>query len=142
MTVTSKQKEDLPGLTLYVKEQLLSPCAGETFNSTGFITLRAEVSDYAVWDQIVDKLDGMVTYTVNDLTGAVIQAAQRRANRAEKQAMETMEQARARVDELEASLSFMERDNENLKGQLAQALKEKQELQEVVDVQDQVLDAR
>lgn len=142
MTVTSKQKEDLPGLTLYVREQLLSPCAGETFKSTGFITLRAEVSDYAVWDQIVEKLDGMVIYTVNDLTGAVIQAAQRRANRAEKQAMETMEQARARVDELEASLSFMERDNENLKGQLAQALKEKQELQEVVDVQDQVLDAR
>jgi chromosome segregation ATPase len=50
-----------------------------------------------------------------------------------------MEEARKRVDELEAVNSFLESDNERLKRELTQALKERDELQEVVDVQDQAM---
>lgn len=133
------KKEDVPGLTLYVKESDLQHCAGKQFKATGFITLRAEVHELDIWDQVVEKLEGMTIYTVNDLMGAVIQSAQRRANRAEKKAMKTMEEARKRVDELEAVNSFLESDNERLKRELTQALKERDELQEVVDVQDQAM---
>jgi hypothetical protein len=133
------KKEDLPGITLYIKEHELTPCVGKVYKSAGFITLRAEVNDLDVWDRVVEKLDGMTIYTVNDLTGAVIQAAQRRANRAEKQAMKSMEDARRVVDELEARNSFLENDNENLKRQLEAIIQERDELQEVVDIQDQTL---
>lgn len=134
-----QKKEDLPGLTLYIKEQELTPCAGKEFKSAGFITLRAEVNDLDVWDQILEKLEGMTVYTVNDLTGAVIQAAQRRANRAEGAAMKTMEEARQRVDEFDARNSFLENDNERLRRENAALIKERDELQEVVDIQDQTL---
>jgi hypothetical protein len=133
------KKEDLPGITLYIKEHELTPCVGKVYKSAGFITLRAEVNDLDVWDRVVEKLDGMTIYTVNDLTGAVIQAAQRRANRAEKQAMKSMEDARRVVDELEARNSFLESDNDNLKRQLEAIIQERDELQEVVDIQDQTL---
>lgn len=136
---TKQKKEDLPGLTLYIKDHELTPCVGKVYKSAGFITLRAEVNDLNVWDQVVEKLEGMTIYTVNDLTGAVIQAAQRRANRAEKQAMKSMEDARRVVDELESRNSFLESDNDNLKRQLAAIVAERDELQEVVDIQDQTL---
>lgn len=137
-----QRKENLPGLTLYVKEKELTPCAGKEFTSAGFITLRAEVNDLDVWDKVVEKLEGMVIYTVNDLTGAVIQAAQRRANRAESAAMKTMEEARQRVDELEARNSFLENDNRRLQRENASLIRERDELQEVIDVQDQTLQPR
>lgn len=136
------KKEDVPGLTLYVKEHDLQHCAGKNFAATGFITLRAEVNELDIWDKVVEKLEGMTVYTVNDLSGAVIQAAQRRANRAEKKAMETMEEARQRVDELEATTSFLESDNENLKNQLEAVIRERNELQECVDAQDAALEGR
>lgn len=140
--MTKQKKEDLPGLTLYIKDQELTPCVGKMFKSAGFITLRAEVNDLDVWDQVVEKLEGMTIYTVNDLTGAVIQAAQRRANRAEREAMKSMEDARRLVDELDARNSFLESDNENLKRQLEAVVRERNELQEVVDVQDQTLQSQ
>jgi predicted RNase H-like nuclease (RuvC/YqgF family) len=139
-TMIHQKKEDIPGITLYMKEKELTPCAGKLFKSTGFVTLRAEINDLNVWDQVTDKLDGMTVYTVNGLTEAIVQAAQRRATRAEKRAMDTMEQARRSVDDLEAAVSFLERDNENLKGQIAELLRERKELQEVIDVQDAALE--
>lgn len=140
MNIT-KEKE-LPGLTLYVKEQKLTPCAGQEFKSTGFITLRAEVHDLAIWDKVVERLEGFTVHSVTEVTEAVVMAAQRRANRAEKTAMSTMEQARTEVDRLEADNSFLRSDYERMKGQLAAAATELQELQMVVDAQDAALEAR
>lgn len=117
-------KEDLPGLVLRVHEEQLTPCAGQSYLATGYITLTAEVNDLGVWDKVVEKLEGMAVYSVSTLADTLVQAAQRRANQAESMAMQTMEEARARIDQLEASLSFRTAENENLKHQLANAQQE------------------
>lgn len=137
--MTAQKKEDLPGLTFYIKEKELLHCAGKRFKATGIITLRAEIQDLAIWDPVLEKLEGMTIYTVNDLVGCVVQAAQRRANKAEIQAMKTMEDARRVVDELEARNSFLESDNANVHRQLAAVLRERDELQDIVTTQDAVL---
>jgi hypothetical protein len=133
------KKEDVPGLVHYVKRAELQHCSGGHFKGTGFITLQVEVNDFDVWDKILEKLEGMVVYTTNDLIGTVVAAAQRRANRAESQVVKTMEDARARIDLLESQLSFAQIDCENLKAQVGQVLLEREELQEIIDVQDVVL---
>lgn len=141
--MTNKQKkEDLPGLTFYTKEKELKHCAGKKFKATGSVTLRAEIQDLGLWEPILDKLDGMVVYTVNDLADCVVQAAQRRADKAESTAMKTMEDARRIVDALEARNSFLESDNANVHRQLHTLVQERDELQEVVSMQDAALQQR
>ena len=132
-------KEELPGLTLNISSEELTGCQGSAIKAVGFITLRVEVNDYTIWDKVLEKLDGMTVYTVNDLFGAVMDAAQRRANRAENQVMKTTEEARQQVDELESKLSFTLQDNENLKVQIQQLVAERDELQVTCDALDDAL---
>lgn len=123
--MATKEKE-LPGLVLHIFEHALNPCAGKDFKANGTITLTAEVQDFTVWDKVVEKLEGLAVYSVATLTETLVTAAQIRANRAEQAAMQATEEARARVESLEADLAFR--------------LKEVQTLQELVKQKDQEIE--
>ena len=138
----SQTEESLPGLVLYMVEHALQPCSGEKFKGTGLIKLRAEVHDFDVWDQVVDRLDGMTVYQSLTLMESVMASIQRRAEKKTAAALQTMEEARVRVEELEAQLSFVLADNERLKQQMSVLVRERDELQEVVDIQDQTLEQK
>lgn len=114
----------IPGITLHVHGSDQSPCAGTEFLATGYITLTAEIRDFTIWDQVVEKLNGMDVYSVSTLTETLVEASRRRANKAEEDAMRVTEMSRARVDELESALSFRDAELEALKGQLAAAQEE------------------
>ena len=103
-------KEELPCVVLRIQEHALTPCAGDLFKATGRITVSAEVTDFAVWDMAVGKLDGMAVYAATTLPETLIECAQRRAVRAEEDAMRVNESARARIEELEANVAFRLQD--------------------------------
>lgn len=132
----------LPGLTLHVMQDELSGCAGKKFKAHGQIVLSAEVHDYGIYEEVKEKLDGMTVHTVNDVPQALIKAAQRRAKKAEQRQMETSEQSRRRVDELEANLSFTTQERDALRFQLEEAQREIAQLRETVDWQDQAMQSR
>lgn len=118
------KEEELPGLTLRVHEKTLSPCAGSEFKATGLITLSVEVKELDVWDKVVEKLDGLAIYSVSTITETLVEAARRRANKAEQIAMRSTEESRAQIEQLESALSFRQADVDNLKNQLGAALAE------------------
>ena len=133
---------ELPGLTLHVMEDELSSCAGKTFQAAGTIVLSAEVHDLDIFEEVKEKLDGMTVHTVNDVPQALVKAAQRRAKKAEQKMMDTTENSRKRIDELEAQLSFTLQEKDSLKGRLEQALVEKKKLEEALAWADQALQSR
>jgi hypothetical protein len=109
------KEQELPGVILYIDSKSLDPCAGDTYKATGTILLTATVTDFDVWEKAVEKLDGMAVYSVSTLPETLVEEAQRRANRAEAAMMQTNEDARARVEELESSLAFRQQEVEQLK---------------------------
>jgi hypothetical protein len=118
-------KTEPPGLTFYVTSKQLGPPAVEDHKAVGVINLNAVVTDLSVWDAVVDKLDGMVIHTVNDVAGTLVDVAKRRAERAEKQAMSITEESRQEVDRLNADISFKDQEILSLQGQLAQVVQER-----------------
>jgi hypothetical protein len=103
-------KEELPCVVLRIQEHALTPCAGDLFKATGRITVSAEVTDFAIWDKAVEKLDGMVVYAATTLPETLVECAQRRAVRAEEVAMQVNEDARVRIEALEANIAFRLQD--------------------------------
>lgn len=114
-------KEDIPGLVLHVKESALTPCLGDAFKANGDIRLTVEVSDLEVWDKVVEKLDGLVVYSKATLPEILIEIAQRRADQAHQTAAQAAEDARTRVERLEAELAFERSNGANLQAQLTAA---------------------
>lgn len=129
-------QERLPGLTLHLKEQSLQPCAGKELVATGFVVLRAEVHDLQVWDAVVEKLDGMVVYTVNNLADALFTAVQDRANKAEERTLSVAERARVEIDALSARLAFTEEQALNSQRQVVELKQENAILNELIDIKD------
>lgn len=142
MESAQSSSEDLPGLTLYVVQEELSSCAGKSFKAAGKILLSAEVHDLGIFDDVLEKLDGMTIHTVNDVPQALVKAAQRRAKRAEEKMMSLTEDSRNKIDQLEAALSFARQELENYKGQLSQALAANAELTEALRWADEALQSR
>lgn len=132
-------KEDVPGVVLHVSESSLRHCPGHNFIATGAVTLRAEVNSYDLWDDVVDRLDGKVIYTVDSMAEAVLAAAQRRATQAEKRSVETIEKYRSDLDAALARLAFLEAENQRLTGQVTFLTGKNEELQLTVDAQDMAL---
>jgi hypothetical protein len=118
------KEAEIPGLTFNVQNHSLGPCAGDEFKALGVVTLTASIHDLDIWDKVVTKLDGLAVYSVTTLTGQLVDVANRRASRAEEAAAKAMEDARALNEELRSSLSFKDAELENLRGQLAMALRE------------------
>lgn len=114
----------IPGITLHVHASDQAPCAGNTFLATGYVTLTAEIHDFSIWDQVVEKLNGMAVYSVATLTETLVEASRRRANKAEEDAMRATESSRVRVEELESALSFRDAELQATRGQLAVAQEE------------------
>lgn len=114
-------KEAVPGLTLHISGKKIQGSTGEKYVANCSVTLTAQVSDLAVWDSVLERLDGMTVYTVDDVTDAVIAAAQRRANRAEKQMVDTVERFRQENEQLQSQLSFAQAENDLFRQQLAHA---------------------
>lgn len=142
MESAQSESEDLPGLTLHVIHEELASCAGRNFQAAGKIHLSAEVHDLGVFDDVVEKLDGMTVHTVNDVPQALVKAAQRRAKRAEEKMMSLTEESRNRIDQLEAELSFARQERDTYRGQLEQALATNAELTEALRWADEALQSR
>ncbi len=134
--------DQLPGLTLHVATSELAHCAGQKFKAVGRITLSAEVHDLDTFGEVMDKLDGMTVHTVNDVPQALVKAAQRRAKKAEQKMMETNEDSRRRIDELEAQLSFALHERDNFRAQLSTVLEENRNLADALQWADEALKSR
>jgi len=134
------EQADVPGVVLYVKEHSENPCHGK-FKASGVVILTSEISDLEVWDKVVEKLDGMPVYTVRSITEGLVDAARKRAKRAEERSIQTMEEARQEVDRMDADLSFSQAEAQRLTGENQQMGARIKELLEMVEVQDATIAA-
>jgi hypothetical protein len=115
------EQEGIPGLTLYVHESAIGPCAAGQHKGAGTITLTAEVDDFEVWDKVVQKLDGMRVHSVQTLAEALVRVAQVKAATAEQKAAMTVESYRGEIARLESQLAFAAQSIGDMKRQLQAA---------------------
>lgn len=119
------EKQTPPGLTFHIQEKSLNPPALPEHAAIGYISMTATVRDLAVWDEVVQRIDGMEIFTVKDVASTLVDVAKRRADRAEKQAMQINEESRQEIDRLNAELSFKNQQIASLEQQLLQAQQER-----------------
>jgi len=134
------EPESVPGVVLHIKEHSTNPCHG-SFVASGLVTLTSEISDLAIWDKVVEKLDGMPVYTVRSITEGLVDAARKRAKRAEERSMRTIEEARQEVDRMDADLSFAQAEVQRLTMEGQQMGARIKELLETIEVQDATIAA-
>jgi len=134
------ESESVPGVVLHIKEHSTNPCYGD-FVASGLVTLTSEISDLSVWDKVVEKLDGMPVYTVRSITEGLVDAARKRAKRAEERSIRTIEEARQEVDRMDADLSFSQAEVQRLTLENNQMGARMKQLLETVEVQDATIAA-
>lgn len=97
---------NLPGLTFHVLDRQLRGPSAPDHSAIGTISLTATVVDLAIWDAVVQKLDGMVIYTVSDIAATLVDYAKRRADQADKARVDAVEAARSEVENLRFALAM------------------------------------
>lgn len=115
------EKQAPPGLTFHIEEKHLAPPALPEHRAIGHISMTATVRDLAVWDAVVQRIDGMDVFAVKDVAATLVDVAKHRADKAEKMAMRVNEESRQEVDRLKADISFKEQQISSLEQQLTQA---------------------
>lgn len=109
-----------PSIVLHVEHKELLGAPGRPGVCCGKIHLTAEVTDPDLFDTIVERVNGIPIYSSNTLTESLIEAAARKAERAEKKLSGVEEGARTRIEQLEATLAFKEVELVKAKERLAQ----------------------
>ena len=114
------KEPEIPGVVLHLEGSSVHACVSSAQQkAVGTLRLTASISDLAVWDAVVKKVDGMPIYSVETLASQLVLAAQRRADSASSAAAQTVEAARVRIDQLEAQLAFRQQELEQLRACIA-----------------------
>lgn len=90
--------DEVPGVTFRMVSAQKGPPSCEEHVFTAVVTLRAEVADQAVWDEVVSKLSPLRIYSVANLAEELVAVTQKRATEAQMLAIK-------RIGELEAQLA-------------------------------------
>jgi FtsZ-binding cell division protein ZapB len=101
----------LPGVTLYLVKSELKQAPGADGNRHATLHLSAKVEDTAIWDRVVEKVNGLRIYTVSDLATALIEVTQ-------MEAKEALEKSTAEKEKLQQENQRLLQANSLMRAQL------------------------
>ena len=109
--------ERLPGVTFRLMRGEQRPPADPTRPNTsvGIVELYAEINNSSVWVDVLNRLNGMRIYTVDNLAEEMISVAQKRAKESEKKVQQEKEVLRSELDAANQRISFMEAELNRLR---------------------------
>lgn len=99
--------ERIPGVTFRLtRADKKPPIDPKKHKAIGYVELTAEINDFMVWEDVLQRLNGMRVYTVENLAEEMISVAQNRAREAERD-LEVKNQAlQAELEKAKQNLSF------------------------------------
>lgn len=91
-----KPEERIPGVTFHLESAKQLPSV--EYKAHGLVTLKADIDDFDVWDEVVGKLNGLRIYEASDLNTEMIEMLQEDNNRLEGEVEQLKEAAREREE--------------------------------------------
>ena len=107
----------IPGVTLWLEDgSLLPPGDKQTkeFKAHGRIILSATISDFGVWDDVVEKVNGMRIYSVDDFKSEMIEMLQEDKEEVDNELESVKRAAHAEKEELKQALDLERQRVHNL----------------------------
>ncbi len=124
--------ERLPGVTFRLtRGDLLPPADNKKQKALGAVELNAEVNDFDVWKEVLDKLNGMRIYTIENLAEEMVEVAQEKARQLENEMAKKTEELRVERAQLQQQLDFALVEIRELRTTIIQQTKELQRLRQV-----------
>ena len=101
-----KPEERIPGVTFHLESAKQLPSV--TYKAHGLVTLKADIDNFDVWDEVVGKLNGLRIYEASDLSTEMIEMLQEDNNRLEGELAQLKEEAREKEERHNASVAALE----------------------------------
>lgn len=70
--------EKIPGVTFFLLKGEQLPPANDKHLARGQVILDCEITDFDVWKDVLEKLNGLRLYTVSDLAEAMVTISQKK----------------------------------------------------------------
>ena len=112
-----EREERIPGVTLWLDEGTILPPGDkptEEFLAHGRIVLTAAITDFAVWDDVVDKVNGMRIYAVDDFKSEMIEMLQDDVKEADQHLEDVKRSTHEEKEVLQQALDLERRRTHNL----------------------------
>ena len=101
--------ERVPGVTFRLtRGEQRPPIDTKLHKAVGHVELYAEINDFGVWADVLQRLNGMRVYTVENLAEEMISVAQKKAREAETKLQQDKEALRSELELAKQRISFME----------------------------------
>lgn len=107
--------ERVPGVTFRLtRGEQRPPIDTKLHKAVGHVELYAEINDFNVWADVLQRLNGMRVYTVENLAEEMISVAQKKARDAERKLQQDKEELRSELEKAKQRISFMEAELQRL----------------------------
>ena len=104
--------ERIPGVTFRLtRGDQKPPIDPSKQKAIGVVELHAEINDFNVWAEVLDKLNGMRIYTVENLAEEMVDVAQKKAREATQEMKAKTDALHAQSQHVQQQLSFVEQEN-------------------------------
>ena len=101
--------DKIPGVTFFVEGAHQLPPADEKRHlARGQVTLGAEITDFDVWKEVLEKLNGLRIYTVQDLAEAMISISQKKHGQLRDEFTEYKKKSNSELQILKQQVSLLE----------------------------------
>lgn len=109
--------ERIPGVTFRLTHgSKKPPIDPKLHKAVGHVELYAEINDFNVWDEVLQRLNGMRVYTVENLAEEMINVAQKKAREAETNLSKRIQQLEAELEQSKQRESFAAAEIQQLHG--------------------------
>lgn len=124
--------ERIPGVTFRLtRGDQKPPIDPKKQKAIGVVELHAEINDFNVWAAVLDRLNGMRIYTVENLAEEMVDVAQKKAREVEQQMQAKTDELHTESQQALQSLSFAKQENVRLQAVLHSQEQELQRLRQV-----------
>lgn len=124
--------ERIPGVTFRLtRGDQKPPIDPKKQKAIGVVELHAEINDFNVWTEVLERLNGMRIYTVENLAEEMVDVAQKKAREVEKEMRATTDALHAQSQQLQQRLSFVEQENIRLNATIHHQNKELERLRKI-----------
>lgn len=107
--------EKIPGVTFFLKKGEQLPPSNDKHLARGQVILDCEITDFEVWKEVLEKLNGLRIYTVSDLAEAMITISQKKHRELQEEFHKYKVSLNSQLQQLRQKLSMVEAENEEFR---------------------------
>jgi glutamyl-tRNA reductase len=103
--------EKIPGVTFFLTKGEQLPPVNDKHLARGQVILDCEITDFEVWKEVLEKLNGLRIYTVSDLAEAMVTISQKKHKELQEEFHKYKVALNTQLQQLRQKVSMLEAEN-------------------------------